>query len=314
MKKAMNYKDVLLELGFKISQESSDYYRMRPIYRDSDNDSALIVYKNNGWCIDNPENEQFPFSVLVAKTMGASVKDAKKWLISKDRSYEVCAAHSQKDRIELPEKHSITELGHTTRSFKFYLDKGISEKTLDDFGCVFCHSGKMSNRLTFVIRDPRGIIRGFSGRDALNYKDSTRPKWKHLGKSKFFCYPGYITSPFITQTKQLILVESIGDALAAYDAGYKQILVLFGLNLSKELLCYIMTLNPEKIYLCLNNDKDKKNNRGQAAAEKVMNKLLKVFPKDDVINIVPPKNDLGDMNKEEIQKFMQQNGIKKSHQ
>lgn len=306
----MDYKDLAIELGFQPTSETQDYITCFPIWRDSDNPKGCLIDRRSGVVTDWADSVSMSFVSAVSKVLGICIKDAKEWVTKKGKGFDTYQKVEKAGKIDMPKKFSMDELGHTTASYKFYLNKGISQKTLEDFGCVFCHGGRMSNRATFPIWDNKGVLRGFSGRDVLNYPGTTRPKWKHLGQSRAFCYPGFLTQPHIISTEQVLLVESIGDALAAYDAGIKQVLVLFGLNMSKELLCYITSLNPKTIFLGLNNDETKEENRGKKAAEKVKNNLLKFFSPKTIETLILPKNDFGDMSKEEIIQFAQENGIK----
>ena len=58
----------------------------------------------------------------------------------------------------------------------------------------------------------------------------------------------------IKESKKVFLVESIGDMLSLWEAGIKNTLVLFGLNVSSKIKQILIMLNLEKIYICLNND------------------------------------------------------------
>ena len=52
-------------------------------------------------------------------------------------------------------------------------------------------------------------------------------------------------------------MESIGDALNCFDNGIKNIGVTFGLDISKALLGYLLSLDADRIVLSTNNDNNK---------------------------------------------------------
>ena len=47
-----NIKEMLLDLGYSNITEDGLYYRMKPIYRESGNNTVLSVRKDTGYFID----------------------------------------------------------------------------------------------------------------------------------------------------------------------------------------------------------------------------------------------------------------------
>ena len=86
--------------------------------------------------------------------------------------------------------------------------------------------------------------------------------------------------------------------LALWDAGIKNVIVNFGLNVSFAIINTLIKHDVEKIVLALNNDE---NLAGNQAAQKAHKKLLKFFDRDQIQICFPTKNDFGEMQKEEIQ-------------
>ena len=95
----------------------------------------------------------------------------------------------------------------------------------------------------------------------------------------------------------MIVVESIGDMLSLWDAGYKNVLVSFGLDLSFALINSIIKYDIDKIVLAFNNDE---NLAGNNASQKCYKKLLKFFDEEQVQVCLPTKNDFGEMTDGEI--------------
>ena len=106
----------------------------------------------------------------------------------------------------------------------------------------------------------------------------------------------------IKKQKEVIIIESIGDCLSLHQAGIKNTIVTFGLEVSVSILNFLLKLDPEKIYISFNNDNEK-NNAGNNASEKAFNKLLRYFDKKQLQIKLPTKKDFGEMNEEEILKW-----------
>jgi hypothetical protein len=158
----------------------------------------------------------------------------------------------------------------------------------------------MYQRFVFpIFRDDDKII-GFSGRDMMNGKD--RPKWKHLGIKADWLYPYHMkdlngnptmNSSYVDFSKDVFLIESIGDSLSMSQFLTKAHFVTFGLKLSSKLMSNLIGLNPSRIIIALNNDQD--NFAGLIGAVKMANSLYSVFSKSKIIIQPPIKNDFGEM-------------------
>jgi DNA primase len=208
-----------------------------------------------------------------------------------------------KERIERPQINrarvlSSDFLSDLKADNSFWNARGISDETLEVFGGGVCTGGRMSYRYIFPIFNRKFKLVGVSGRDILN-RNSKRPKWKHIGDKYDWLYPSLLNKGIILSKKRVFLVESIGDMLALWDAGIKNVLVLFGLNVSSSMISLLLQLDPREVILSLNNDSNK-NFAGNHAAQKASSKLLKHFDKNQVKIVFPSKNDFGDMSKEEI--------------
>ena len=90
-------------------------------------------------------------------------------------------------------------------------------------------------------------------------------------------YPHHISSDVVEKSGEVILVESIGDCLALHEAGFKNVLVTFGLDASSKLISYLNSFELNRIIIATNNDKDKEVNSGGIASVKVAAKLAQVF-------------------------------------
>ena len=102
---------------------------------------------------------------------------------------------------------------------------------------------------------------------------------------------------------EVFLVESIGDMLSLYEQGIKNVIVIFGLDVSSKIACTLSTLNLNKIHIALNNDFDKEENRGLNAAVKNLLKLLNLFSLDRLDISLPVKNDFGEMDDDDFSEW-----------
>ena len=302
-------KFVLDELGFKL-RDRGPYWQTNAIWRNGDNHTAVQIYKDSGVWRDYVDNTSFlPFQVLVEKTLGT--KDSK--ILSKYiqpsgelKTAETFEKTSQKPKIQMDEIYSVDYLSKLLPHYKFYTDKGISVNTLKLYQGGLATAGKLNGRFVFPIfndEDSNQII-GFTGRH-LRWSDSSEfPKWKHIGRKSSWLYPAYIPIntnqssthfPFleaIKDTKEVIIVESIGDSLALTENGFKNHLVVSGLDLSSKQMSFLLEHDISKIILATNNDSSKVGLHG---AIKMFTKLLNFFDINKLIINLPVNNDFGDM-------------------
>ncbi|NBW15288.1 MAG: toprim domain-containing protein [Caulobacteraceae bacterium] len=291
----VNVYQILTDLGYKLKDFGKEY-RAKPLYRDSDNDTVLKIYKDTGHWFDFKENISGDFSSLVGMTLKLEDPNkAKEWL--KDKNF---AFHQPKEiskpLLKSTKKFDLDLLSNLENDNSYWNKRGINNETLDQFKGGVGKAGKMKNRYVFPIFDIKNNIIGFSGRDITNL---SKIKWKHLGEKSDFLYPLFLNSEAIQSQKEIILVESIGDMLSLYQAGIKNILVTFGTSLSLGILNYLLRIDIKKIYISLNNDSNK-NNAGNIGAEKTHSRLKRYFDDKQLKIALPTKKDFGEMNKEEI--------------
>ena len=297
----MDVKQTLLELGYSNIKDSGDYYRTKPVYRDSDNETSLSVHKITGRFVDFGRNVKGSFEELVRLSLRVDkIEDAKEWLSDKTTHY----TEAPKYVAKISEQKIFDEnlLHKIKKDQSYWTKRGVSEETLDEFKGGTVDSGKMKDRYVFPIFNSKNKIVGFSGRDLMNYKNSHRPKWKHIGSKSTWVYPAFLNSDILLKNKKIIIVESIGDLLSLWDANIKYVIVSFGLDISSQLLNFLLKIDPNEVILSFNND-EANNSAGNKAADKAFNKLNKYFDPKQIKIILPDKKDFGEMNKEEILKW-----------
>jgi len=291
----VNIYQILTDLGYKLKDYGKEY-RTKPLYRESDNDTVLKIYKDSGHWFDFKENISGDFSSLVSMTLKLeNPEKAKEWLKDKNFTFNR-TFEPRKPLLKSTKKFDIDLLNNLELDNKYWNNRGINNETLLDFKGGIAKAGKMKNRYVFPIFDHINNIIGFSGRDVTGI---SKIKWKHLGEKSDFIYPLFLNSNEIQNQKEIILVESIGDMLSLYQAGIKNVLVTFGTNLSLSILNYCLKIDVKKIYISLNNDSNK-NNAGNIAAEKTLARLRRYFDEKQLKISLPIKKDFGEMSKEEI--------------
>jgi hypothetical protein len=300
-----NYKEILINLGYTNITENAKEFRTKPIYRDSDNDTVLRVRKDNGCFVDFARNISGSFEELVRLSLNlTNIDDAKKWILGKYQNFntEKRLVKPEIKMVRTFDKENLLKLVH---DHSYWINRGISEETIRTFKGGVITSGKMKDRYVFPIFNHKEDLIGVSGRDLINTKDGTRPKWKHVGDKTEWKFPCYINHSEIKEEKKVIVVESIGDMLALWDCNIKNVVVSFGLDISVPLINMFLRFDLSKIYLSFNNDSEN-NSAGNIASEKNKNKLLRYFDQNQVDIVLPSKKDFGEMTKEEIYQWKTQ--------
>ena len=298
----MNYKEVLENLGYRLKDHGA-YWRTNAVYRSGDNSTALQIYKDTGVWKDYVEDSSFmPFEALLQKTLNTKDPNAVKHYL-KDNGVNIGARIKQKHLLKEEKTSAPNVLQKLLPHHDFYIDKGMSKETLQDFKCGLAMSGKMYQRVIFPIFRKDGRIHGFSGRKVT---DDNRPKWLHMGKSSNWFYPYYniqCVQESILDKQSVHIVESVGDCLSLYNSGVKNVLVSFGLNISPKFISKLSMLPVSKIFISFNNDHSSSVNRGFEGAIKSVFKLVDSIDFDKIYFSPPEKNDFGDMSVEQIEKY-----------
>jgi len=290
-----DFQGILESLGYQLI-DCGDHWRTQALYRDGNNKTAVKIYKNTGVWMDFVENKgSKPFEALVQLT----VKDPSQVTeILGKCSTDNVVTYSPTEKIQMEKIYPEESLDKLFPNYNFYKKREISEETQQKFQAGLAGVGKMYRRMVFPIYNEHNQLVGFSGRkvdDNNNY-----PKWKHIGRRNNWVYPALNKKTEVDQEiklkKEVILVESIGDALALYEQGIKNVLVMFGLSVNNNIINYLSGYAIRHIYISTNNDKGGGENRGFIAAIKSFIKLSKYFDLDSLTVKFPPKpyNDFGD--------------------
>ncbi len=292
---------MLLSLGYSNISEDSLNYRMRPIYRESDNNTVLSVRKDTGYFIDFSKQISGSFQDLVQISLKLKSPDeAKQWVQTREENH-VFEKTEDKPVIKQTRTFSNDSLKNLIPDHSYWTQRGVSNEILALLKGGVANAGRMKNRYVFPILDYKSNLIGASGRLIQDSK-SNSPKWKHIGDKKQWKYPCQINNKIIRDSREVFLVESIGDMLALWDAQVKNCMVTFGLEVSIEIINYLLRIDIDNIHICFNNDQEN-NSAGNVAAEKTSKKLKKYFDSHQVHINLPVKNDFGDMTYDEIKSW-----------
>ena len=290
-----DFQGILESIGYNLI-DCGDHWRTQALYRDGDNQTAVKIYKNTGVWMDFVENKgSKPFEALVKLT----VKDSKDLsdILGNVKSQNI-TTYCKKEKIHMEKIYPKDSLDKLFPNYNFYLKRKISESTQKAFNVGLAGVGKMYRRMVFPIYDEHHQIIGFSGRKV--DENNNYPKWKHIGRRNNWVYPAFNkdagTNEEIELKKEVILVESIGDAMALYEQGIKNVLVMFGLSVNSHIINYLNSKSINRIFISTNNDRNGRENRGFTAAIKTFIKLSAYFDLDRLIVKFPtaPYNDFGD--------------------
>ncbi len=119
--------------------------------------------------------------------------------------------------------------------------EGLTPEILLKAGLVSSRAGggyydRFRNRLMFPIYNHRGRAVGFGGR-ALPWGDQTGPKYLNSPETPIFnksrmLYGFHLAKSFIRRTGSAIIMEGYTDVIAAYQAGYKNVVASLGTSLT----------------------------------------------------------------------------------
>ena len=297
-----NILEILQSIGYSPKDIGSEY-QMRPLFRESDNDTALCVNKRTGLWYDHVERKGGPIELLVEMTINGTPNAEILGLLKFDPEKQII-----KEEMESTPKFDKLLPLKLKQDHSYWEGRGINAYTVALFGGGVATDGRMANRHTTPIYDPyNDDLIGFAGR-WLGKKSKYVPSWKILGSKKDFLWPIKYNIGEIQKSKEIILIESIGDGLALYNAGIKNVLVTFGVSLSSKICGFLLRQDMQKITIAFNNDSFNKkafgNNVGSQAALEARNMLGNFFDSSQIhVRLPIDKNDFGEMTVEEIKKW-----------
>lgn len=136
------------------------------------------------------------------------------------------------------------------KSSNYFIMRGYESETVKTFEMGFGVKGRSKDRCIFPVRNIKGELLGWSGRSVIN---NPQIKWLHEPQDRFFkgltLFNIDKAFPYIAETGEVYVYESIGNCMRAWELGYKNCVALLGNKMTKEqadMLCDIAN----KVYVC----------------------------------------------------------------
>jgi len=295
--------DILVEIGYELLDRGNSF-RTKPLYRDSDSPDVLSIDKDSGVWYDHKERRGGKFEELVRISLSQKdITETKEWIKSRLPSGSSYANNQPKPKLDSIKKYPKELLLKLDKDHSYWEARGISIETTETFKGGVALVGQMKNRYVFPIFNSRDEIVGFSGRYVNEIPEDFKiAKWKHIGSVSNWCFPVKYNLKQIQSEQEIILVESIGDMLALWNAGIENVIVTFGLTVSKAITTLLIKLDVKKIFISFNND-DTVNGAGNRAAKEAAQKLYLHFDPNQIQVVLPTKNDFGEMSEIEIRQW-----------
>lgn len=286
----MNIEEVFQELGYKLVNHGN-YYSTSALYRNGSSPTSLTIYPKNNLIIDWVTGQKFSLGTIVKASLNFNdLNQAEKWLEDRKVSINI---EKPEPTLNNPKTFPIEWLQNLNIDHSYWINRGIDQETIKKFlGGIWTKDGAFKGYYVFPIFDSQDNLVGIAGRNLYN---NLKPKWKLKGEKKLWKYPLFLNHEFIKKDKQVILVESIGNSLALTNAGCNNTMVLFGVDLSFEIINYFLKFDICNIIVATDND----GKAGNEAAQKIYKKLGKYFDRHLIKIAHPYKKDFCDQSKEE---------------
>lgn len=179
---------------------------------------------------------------LVQSVLNISRDESYKWLNKNVDFTGPVTVFEQEERIDRIYPECC--LKKLLRS-NYYRSRGFNEETCCHFEHGEAQAKEMRNRVVFPIRNDKGFIIGFSGRwlgeqkiidgkvKCVTKTGTVVPKWKHTSFNKSNILYNFNDAKKYAE-KEIIIVESIGNAMRWYNCGFKNVVACLGVSLSNK--------------------------------------------------------------------------------
>lgn len=196
--------------------------------------------------------------------------------------------------------YPLSILDDMDHNVSYFLDKGISYKTLQEFKAFYCQTpGKTLYGRACIPIIYNNFIVGFTGRKTNAIRNSAI-KWLHYpphNNHKNYLLGFNLSKPYIEKSQVCILVEGPMDILKLWECGIKNVVCVLGNDISNEQRKLLLSCGVKCIILLFDPDVG-----GQEGLENILQKCRKYF---NIIDLSKELyNDPGDMSCEEIQKYI----------
>lgn len=219
-----------------------------------------------------------------------------------EKNTEVKNAELIKEKKEVAENKTLGfALQNLNKEHSYLEERGIEKATVDIFEIGYCSKGMMKGRIAIPIHNEKGELIAYVGRWIGDPPDNKTPKYKlPVGFHKSLEVFNLHRAKDEVGDSGLILVDGVFDCMKVWQAGYKNVVALFGSSLSErqeELIIKYVGLQG-KLFLMFDND-----NAVRGCCEDVLKRLGKrMFVK--VVELGQEGMQPDKLNTEEIKKLL----------
>lgn len=282
------YLNILQDLDYEVVDHGR-YAKFAAKWRDGRDVNSVTLYYDEGILNDHVTGDKLGFKKWLSIIKNIGEKDVEDYLGKKNF---ILIDKKTSPTIKMIKKYDVKMLESLIKDGSYWQRRGISEETLDIFGGGVSRLGNSKDRYLFPIWNEQKEIVGFAGRDLTGTKEA---KWKLFGMKGEWEYPLFYSKNHIQAKREIIICESLGDALSLIECGINNVFIIFGLECLKAINVSIR-LGVERVVIATNNDFTKDYNAGAVAAEKIRDRFCKYFPAKNIVIALPPKhNDLNEL-------------------
>lgn len=235
---------------------------------------------------------------LVAGIKKCSYNEAIDWLVE---HFEELDLVEKKIKVMEEKIYPEMDLKKLLRT-DFYLKRGFSQETVNSFYHGLAESGSLRCRVVFPIRNAKGFIIAYSGRWAgqekiidgkvVCFNDAREvPKWKHTSFKKSDNLYNFNVAKDLIE-KEIIIVESIGNVMRWWEAGFKNVVACMGSSLSSKHTSMLIG-KTQRVILAFDND--------DAGIKASQNSIKRLEHYVNSIELSPPRGkDWADITNQEV--------------
>lgn len=232
-----------------------------------------------------PQSREFVESKLKDGTMNADLKPKKERKVE-----DHCQTHLEQTTFP------ASILGRLGSDLSYAEARGFDKGVMRRMGCGISHYGIMEGRLVFPVKNIKGEVVGFSGRQIV--EDPNQPKWRH---SRFKKSVNLLNIDMCKQALKrwdistVVLTEGPWDVAKLCQAGFWNSMGVMGASITKGQMEIMKKMNITKVILFMDNDAGGRNHELQ--------NVQKLERESFQVEVVYPKGegqDVGDITVEEI--------------
>ena len=248
--------------SIEMERRGNDYFGHCPLHVDNTPSFSITPAKNSYYCFSCGKSggiigylmdyEGLSFDDAVKKAAGLANIDMSKMCQSKTISFLKRIRAALASRKKQPFQHEILDCSeiekYSEEAVPEWLDEGIKQEVLDLFGV---RVDNWNNRIVYPVYDINGNLINVKARTRYkNYKQMKIPKYiNYFSVGVMDYFQGLnITLPYIKQSNEAIVFESIKSVMKAYGWGYKNCISAEKHTLTDEQIMLLVRLKVNVVF------------------------------------------------------------------